>query len=344
MMPNKTLRRAVLVLIPLLVIGLSVAGFLQSRAEEGREAEQESAAIPSRVAVEGGFTVLTLDKAMQAHNDIRTAALAPAGAGSGAEFYGTVVDPQPLAELASRRDAAAADLAAADAALGAARAEQTRVEALYQDGGTASLKVLEAARSAVAAADAKSRASRANLGNVESALRNQFGTVIAGWAGSQGGRALAPLLARREALLRLVPPTAEAPPVVIITGDGMPPLEARRVSPSPQADAAFHGQAHFYRTTADLPAGLRLSAYAPGTGGVRIPADAVVWYGGQPWAYVQIADSRFARRPVDAGQARDGDFIVTRAFTAGEQVIVRGAQLLLSEESRPATAGQTDSD
>ena len=42
MMPNKTLRRASLVLVPLLVIGLSVAGFLQSRAEEGREAEQEN--------------------------------------------------------------------------------------------------------------------------------------------------------------------------------------------------------------------------------------------------------------------------------------------------------------
>ncbi|RTL31760.1 MAG: metal transporter [Rhodocyclaceae bacterium] len=344
MMPNKTLRRASLVLIPLLVLGLSVAGFLQSRAEEGREAEQESAAIPSRVAMEDGFTVLTLDKAMQAHNDIRTTALAPADAGSGAEFYGTVVDLQPLMDLASRRDAAAADLAAADTALAAARAEQARVEALYQDGGTASLKALEAARTADAAANARSRAAQAALGSVNSALRNQFGTVIAGWAGSQGGRALAPLLARREALLRLVPPTTEAPPVVFITSDGMPPLEARRVSPSPQADAAFHGQAHFYRTIADLPAGLRLSAHAPGAAGVRIPADAIVWYGGQPWAYVQIAESRFARRPVDAGQPRDGDFIVTHTFTAGEQVVVRGAQLLLSEESRPATAGQTDND
>lgn len=344
-MHNKNPRRAGLVVVPLLVLALSVAGFLQSRAEERQEAEQDgAAAIPPRVTVENGLTVLTLDKAVQTRSDIRTAALAPASAGTGAEFYGTVVDLQPLAELSSRHQMAAADLAAADAVLGAARAEQARVEALYQDGGTASLKALETARTTVAVADSKRRAAQATLAAVESTLRNQFGAVIAGWTTAQGERALAPLLARREALLRLVPPTAKAPPVLSVTGDGLAPLEARHVSAAPQADAAFHGQAHFYRTTADLPAGLRLSAQAPTAAGVRIPANAIVWYGGRPWAYVQLADERFARRPVDAGQPRDGDFIVTHAFAAGERVVVSGAQLLLSEESRPATAGQTDND
>jgi hypothetical protein len=68
--------------------------------------------------------------------------------------------------------------------------------------------------------------------------------------------------------------------------------------------------------------------------GVRIPADAVVWYGGQPWAYVRTGGTDFERRRIEQDHPTDGGFVVVHGFTPGEAVVVQGAQLLLSEESR----------
>lgn len=69
--------------------------------------------------------------------------------------------------------------------------------------------------------------------------------------------------------------------------------------------------------------------------GLLIPAQAVVWYGGQTWAWVRTAPERFTRRYVPAGNEDDRGFMVTSGFHAGDQIVTQGAQLLLSEELKP---------
>jgi multidrug efflux system membrane fusion protein len=71
------------------------------------------------------------------------------------------------------------------------------------------------------------------------------------------------------------------------------------------------------------------------TQGVAIPANAIVWYGGQPWSYVQMAANRFGRYPVPEQFPMNGGFFAKRGFKPGERVVTSGAQLLLSEELRP---------
>lgn len=64
-----------------------------------------------------------------------------------------------------------------------------------------------------------------------------------------------------------------------------------------------------------------------------LPASAVVWWQGQSWVYVQPSPGRFTRRAVIVRATNANDLTVT-GLAAGEAIVVRGAQLLLSEEQR----------
>lgn len=350
-MPKKNLRHALPILTPVLIAALVVGGFLYHRSEQERDAEREAPIrSPVRIAVEDGVTTLTVDEAMQERSGIQAAELSPASVTAGPDLYGAVLDLQPLVDLANRRAAAAAELEAATAAAEAAHAEAARVQALYGDDATASLKALQAARAAQAAAAARVKAAQANLGAIDSTALQQYGAEISRWATSPASPALASLLARREVLLRVVLPPGQAEPAPRLLqgrGDGTAPFDARLVSASPQAPPGLQGQAYFYRATAPLAAGLRVIARAPAPArakpGLRIPASAIVWYGGQPWAYVRVDETRFERRPVDPRLPQDGDFVVTDGYMPGERVVVAGAQLLLSEESR-TPFGESDND
>ncbi|WP_084085377.1 hypothetical protein [Cupriavidus sp. USMAA2-4] len=355
-MSRRTLLKGLLLLSPAILAALVLGGFLLSRGEQASEAERE-APVPSsvRVAVENGFTMLTVDEAAQARSGIQLQALNAAQPTSGTTVYGTVIDLQPLVELTSRYASSLADLDSAKAALEAARAELERTQALYADVQNASLKALQAARSANAAAAAKVKSLQANVSGIVASARQQYGAIVSRWVLVPATPELAPFLERREVLLRIVFPggqTGAGPAVLKAIGDGVAPFDARLISAAPQVDPGIQGQAYFYRTAAPLATGARISARAPITvavkatakAGVLIPASAIVWYGGQPWAYVRTGKGQFQRRAVDPHFPQDGDYFVTDGFAPGELAVVRGAQLLLSEESRAQSGSQQENE
>ena len=101
----------------------------------------------------------------------------------------------------------------------------------------------------------------------------------------------------------------------------------------------MQGSAFIYRTEAPIATGSNIAAYLPTarqtTRGVLIPAGAIVWYGGQPWAYLQISAERFGRYPVAQNSPMQGGVFMTEGFKPGQRIVIRGAQLLLSEELLP---------
>lgn len=326
-------------LSPTILALLLLAAHWASKREQASEAEREAPVHQAyAVAAKNGVTTLAVDEASQARSGIRAEALAVAEAADGQPVYGTVVDAQPLLELAGRYAAGLAEGRAAQAELGQREAELKRVQALYEDGQNASRKSLEAARAELAAARAKAGAASIASAAAGAALRQQFGPVLASWAMAPSSAGLAALAARKEVLVRVVFAASgpAAPPLLALSGDGQDAVQARLVSASPQTDPAIQGQAWFYRSAVPLAAGSRLAgrAAARALPGVRIPADAVVWHGGQPWAYVRSGGTNFERRRIEQGHPADGGFVVVHGFAPGEAVVVEGAQLLLSEESR----------
>jgi biotin carboxyl carrier protein len=142
-----------------------------------------------------------------------------------------------------------------------------------------------------------------------------------------------------------------------------PPLvQAVRPRPAPQVDMASQFIGYWYeveqsantgRQTALLwRPGLFVKGYvevaeAKPRPGMAVPLTALLYHQGRPLVYVRISEDeepsrRYERREVQVF-GRQGDFWILLAdgrITAGERVVSRGAQWLLSEEFR----GEADND
>lgn len=132
---------------------------------------------------------------------------------------------------------------------------------------------------------------------------------------------------------------AARPPDAITIVAGGARVRAAWLGLAPEADSASGWPVHSYRPARPhaLRAGMRILVEAPSgelLAGVRLPAGAVVQWEGLSWAWVERAPGRFERVAV-MGAVPVGDALVATGGPApGARVVVRGAQLLLSEEFR----------
>src|SRR6516165_7246267 len=145
------------------VLALVLAGVLaqvrNTAADEDDEEEKKAAVqMPSRVAVENGQTVLTLDAETQARAGIEVCGLERISAGGQITAPATVLSAQDLVGLRNNYVAAATELEKARANADVARKEYERLKGLYQNGQNTSQKNLEVAEGALRADEADVRA------------------------------------------------------------------------------------------------------------------------------------------------------------------------------------------
>lgn len=267
----------------------------------------------------------------------------------------TVLDVRPLLTLAAQLQSSKAQAAAATVAASAATAEATRSRQLYQHGQNASLRDMQAADAAAAAARARQVAASAQAVAARSNASVRWGSSLTRLI-EPGPQTLSAFVDGQRALLAVVMGSGSAAPTTASLQLALPDgstTSAHLIGPSPQADAVVQGPTYFYRVDgADLRAGQRLTALVPLAGhastGVAVPAAAVIWYAGQPWAYVETTPGHFARRPLLQNTRQPDDWFQAHGFKAGERVVARGAELLLSEELKPppgtAPVGDGDGD
>jgi hypothetical protein len=260
---------------------------------------------------------LRLPPAELSVSGIEVAALEPGEAQAAVEVYGTVVDIAPLVDARGRYFAMTGEVRALRTAAGIAEAEW------------------KAARDRLAIAEANVTAAR-------EAMRIAWGGPLAEMALNPGSPAFAPLLEQREVLLRMIVPYGTDNGIATRVLTIEPPgggqrASCRLVSVAPGAETGMAGATYLYRAPA---AGLRVGARVIGhlsTGngtltGVVVPERAVVWHAGRPWVYVREPDNVFARTPVSTRRLVPGGWLNTEGLSPGQEVVVTGAQLLLSEE------------
>ena len=131
------------------------------------------------------------------------------------------------------------------------------------------------------------------------------------------------------------------------TDDRANARKAYFISAASFSDTTLQGETYFLRANAEkIRVGMRLYVWLPDTGfsgeGVNIPDQAVVWYAGKPWAYVQVDDELFSRRSLLDPIETDSGWLVKDNFKIGEQIVVSGAQTLLSEEFKWAIPDEDD--
>ncbi|MCW3663686.1 metal transporter [Burkholderia cenocepacia] len=297
---------------------------------------------PPAVQTVNGETVVVVNADAQRASHIEVAPLSAVTSQSGISADATVIDLQPLFDLRNRLASARADVDTLTAQAASSRTQYQGSRTLYADDRNVSLKSLQAAQSAMQGDDAKLQSARVTLNGLDGAMRQQFGDALANAAAALASKLFQRLQSGQAVVLRVTLPASfgMTPPerIAVDTPDGRA-VPAQRLSASPLADPAVQGSPWLYVADAALPANLRTSARVPTSSqtvsGLLIPEQAVVWYGGQTWAYVRTAPERFTRRYVPAGSEGGHGFMVTSGFHAGDQIVTQGAQLLLSEELKP---------
>lgn len=311
--------------------------------------------IPPLHAATATEGTVILAPASVAASGIATAPLKASQQVSQLQATATVLEAQPLLALAAQLQSTQADAAAAAAAAKAATAEARRSRTLYRQDENTSLREVQAADATAVQAQARQIAADARAYATRSSAQAQWGKALAALA-LRGPRALGEFADGRAALLAVVLPSGSAAPVTDAIRLSMPSgaaASARLIGPSPRADAIVQGPTFFYRAEGDgLRTGQRLTVAVPlGTtplAGVTVPDAAVLWYAGQPWAYIETASGHYVRRPLAQDKRDATGWFQASGFHPGERVVVRGGELLLSQELKPppgaAPSGDDDDD
>lgn len=329
------------------VLSAATLSFITFRGDAAHD-DEEPIRAPQRVSLLHGETVITLDPAAQRLAGIQTARLQQTLWGQRLRAYGTVLDPQPLTELANRYVAARAQAETASARLDSSRREFERATRLFRDEENISQAQLQASEAAYRSDRAAFSAARSELDTLAATARQSWGAVV-GTAVSKATPLLARLTARQELLLQVTlrpgEIAASAPVDAFVQRDDGSRVPLRYVSPAARTDPRIQGESLLFAApgTAGLLPGMNVLVSLPGARSARgalVPRSAIVWTQGAAWAYVRSGTSRFVRTGVATDAATSAGYVVSN-LPGDTEVVVQGAQMLLSEERR-AEARVTD--
>ncbi len=319
---------------------------------------EEEIETPNRISTEQGVTIVTLPQAAQEQSGITTLQLENSQFLDTLSTYGTVVNIDQLIEQRNRYLTAKAEANIARASLINTQQEFNRLSALNQDNKNISDSALARAEATLKADQARLNASENIAKNLRNSLGQQWGEALATQATQQAENStFNRIMQYRDVLIQVTlpfdSPSPAAGSLIMVSptgstsGSPVQNVQAEFVSASPQTDAAIQGKTFYYRAPSDaLRVGMRVSIKMKDSGhskdGVVLPNQAIVWYGGQVWAYRKEGADRFLRIPVSTDNEADNGWFTNIGLKAGDEIVVTGAQLLLSEEFKYQITNEND--
>lgn len=249
--------------------------------------------------------------------------------------FGRVLDPTPIVTLDG-------DLAAAEAALAASRAENERTQKLLAAGENTSRKIAETAQ-------AQFRADEIKVDGLRRKAFIEWGALLPEDAAKR--REFVEQLVRGEAALVRVDilpgdtiTTQPKSARLLVIGREEQPVDTQSITPAADTDPKTQAQGFVLRVDRPpfpLRPGMALTAWMAlpekPRAGFAVPRSAVLRHDGRTWVYVQEEEEKFVRKPVALDTPLDGDkgwFIVAEGggIKADDLLVITGAQSLLSEE------------
>lgn len=255
--------------------------------------------------------------------------------------HGKVLAIQLLFELKQRYLSAIAERDGIRAKARQAQQQMQRQQALYQDGVSAKRSVEEQQVELTNAQAQLKIAQQQNMAVREQAVLT-WGTTLTTWALSDSKR-LDDLLSGKKKLLQITLNSQynqDIPKIIHISASGNREQAAiaELISLAPQTDST-QGQSYFFQTTAkNLSVGMNLTAWLPEQTqektGVMIPKSALLWVMDQAFVYVKTDNNHYTRRALINYTPSPNGYFVSEGLTPNEELVITGAQMLLSEELR----------
>jgi hypothetical protein len=322
---------------------LVIWGFLEGRKEAAVEAGRERPIKePLRVSMRDGAPVITLDPETRQRSGIETAPPAAASHQEQLRAYGMVLDLARLTDLNNNYANAKAQLQTMQAKLAASSPAFDRAQSLYKIGQTVALAQLQTAEAAFRVDQAAVTAADSQVRTLAATAAQEWGPVL-GKSLIDGSPMVAGLIERREFLLQITLPPGVSVPKPPATATVQTGKDARStitfVSPATRTDPRIQGISFFYMVPAEtgLLPGMNVLAFLPSgitVEGFIIPPQAIIWWQDRAWVYHQTYSEAFTRVEISTELPAPGGGYVVKNFPSDAEIVMRGAQLLLSEEFR----------
>lgn len=351
---DRALRGAAILVCVLVAAALIGSKFSSRTAEASRNVDAPRAALadaddaPARPA-DTTQKVVRLDLQAQQQGGITTAEPKRTVYRRLVRGYGLVLSADGLTTLYNESLVQATQLRAAEAKATASRTANGRAEELLKVFPTN--KAQAEVASATATADSiAADAVRTQMATLRNTAIDRWGPVL-GEAAVSRAPVVADLVLRKLYLIQLTLESGDRtdpPPRILFTTDTGATTSGRFVAEAAQVDPRLQGRAYLYAAPA-VPAllpGRSLIAEVPTGGdapGVDIPSSAVVWQAGKPWIYLRTGADAFERTQVDdAVPAPDGGYVLPSRRVGTGDLVVAGAQVLLSQELKAQIPSDED--
>lgn len=310
-------------------------------------------AVRSAVEIIEGQVAVYIDEHIQEQANIQTVRLESVEHRNEIHAYARVPDIQSLLDWWSRYRAIQTERKIAGGAVQVSRQEFERLQLLRSEASNISERQLQQARLLWMNDQSKLDATQDKLKDIRIQLIQGWGSRLAEKLMNEEEFSRQ-LFERKSLLLQVtlegnveLPDNTET---IFINEQGKSRKLAQAayyISPASFPDNQIYGQTYFFHTpAASLRSGVYLDAWIPEAGettvGIYIPLEAVIWYADKPWVYVKAGEETFLRRDLDEYTVTREGWFVKQGFRAGEQIVLHGAQMLLSEEFRWSIPDEDD--
>lgn len=293
-----------------------------------------------------------LSPTQQKQIGLQTAVLARESHPEQFRAYGTVLDVARLTDLTNNYANAQAQLQTAQARLDVARLAFERARDLVQSAAMPR-KDAEAAEGTFRTDQAALAAADSQVKTLMATARQEWGAVI-GKGIIERSPQVVQLIEREQLLVQVtLPPgvTLSEPPRLALAQASTrnANIELHYLSPAPRTDPRIQGVSYYFVAAGDsgLLPGMNTTAYVPSGKayqGVFVEDTAIVQWQGRAWVYLRAGPETFRRHPIRTDQPISDDDYVVQDIPPGSEIVMRGAQVLLSEEAKSELRGGGDDD
>lgn len=317
-------------------------------ASENDDTENEP---PESVQLINGNVVIELEKEAQQISGIETRQLKKTEYQTEFLAYGTAISVTPLLSILEQYLSTSAKQAGAKARLSEAEKNIARLRKLHKNEAV-STRTLQTQQSQwqsdKAIYDEMSYKSQLIIRN----SKLNWGEALTLWATGRHAPEFEDLLNGQATLVKITLPSghpalsAKTTLVIELTGNREKAVAASFISLLPQVDTFSQGLQYLFLTkNPGVKPGMNITAWIPQrnalTSGFIIPETALVWHLGQSSIFIQIDEDQFMHKTIDSPLRTPQGYFITENI-AEDQVVVKGAQMLLSHEFRSQIPAEDD--